>query len=223
METFLIDFAVAFLQQASEKGIFGGPFIRLGSLFSTVGPFVYQQAGALGYGLKGQPMLLGKLLFPRPDDSEKLFIEFRDQLATSLLKIDTKGKTFFDIYTKEELKSFGIDITAFPPNKALDNKFSLSQAKDILQIALIKGSTLGFHFSDIFSECWDCTYKLRPESEWQQMHTLGIIQSEKQQTLSLKEAIAGLAEGALAWVNENKPTLLSSNEVTLLKKLAASS
>ena len=37
------------VQQVSEKGLFGKPYVRLGRLFVAVGSWVYQQGRALGY------------------------------------------------------------------------------------------------------------------------------------------------------------------------------
>jgi hypothetical protein len=50
------------LDRAQEKRFFGKPYIRLGRLVFMVGFWVFQRAALLGYGLRNEPVILGKLL-----------------------------------------------------------------------------------------------------------------------------------------------------------------
>ena len=223
MASFLSVIAALAVRHASEQGLFGKPFVRLGKLFIVVGYWVYQQGGALGYGLKGHPALLGKLL-PRVDTEQaaKYVASLREVVTAHLAESEGQEKTFFHLYVVRELRGLGIDITAWPPSKVLDKKASPEMASDTMVISFIEGAALGYHFPELFKEYWDNTYRMRPDSEWQELRAKGLILSEVQQARPLGMAIAEIAEMAYLWAAEDAPQLLDSHEVQLLKRLAAS-
>ena len=223
MTSFLSVIAAPAVRQVSEQGLFGKPFVRLGKLFIVVGYWVYQQGGALGYGLKGHPALLGKLL-PRvaPEQAAKYVASLHEVVTAHLAESEGQEKTFFHLYVVRELRGLGIDIIAWPPSKVLGKKVSPEMASDTMVISFIEGAALGHHFPELFKEYWEHTYRQRPDSEWQEMRAQGLILSEVQQARPLGTAIAEIAEMAYLWAAEEAPQMLDSHEVQLLKRLATS-
>lgn len=223
MASFLSAIAAPAVRQVSEQRLLGKPFVRLGKLFIVVGYWVYQQGGVLGYGLKGHPALLGKLL-PRvdPEQAAKYVASLHEVVTAHLAESEGQEKTFFHLYIIREFRGLGVDITAWPPSKVLYKKVSPEMTSDTMVMSFIEGAALGYHFPELFKEYWDNTYRKRPDSEWQGLRARGIILSEVQQTLSLSAAISNIAEMAHLWAAEEAPQLLDSHEVQLLKRLAIS-
>jgi len=221
MGSFLNIVATPAVSQSVEKRLLGKPYVRLGRLFSMVGPWIYQQGGALGYALKDEPMLLGKLMGIPPEYAVKTINDIRETVASRLSEVMNEKKDFFFLYTVRELRSLGIEITAWPPSTALNDKCSQEQASDVMGRAFFEGVALGYHFPDIFKEYWENTYRMSPDAEWQKVRKLGIVSGE-QRARPLEEAIAELAEMAVWWGTNEAPELLESHEIQVLKRLATS-
>lgn len=222
MASFMSLIAAPAVQQASEKGLFGKPYVRLGRLFMTIGMWVYQQGGALGCGLAGHPEILGKLLGATSGQAE--YVQSLREIADSTLEqLEGREKTFHYLYLDRELRAIGIDIASWPPSKALEKKCNAEMASIVMTASFHEGAGLGFHFRDAFKEYWDNTYRDRPDSEWQEARSHGLQLSETQQERPLGAAVAELAETAVEWADEEAPGLLSASEISVLKGLSTTS
>lgn len=222
MVSFLSVIAAPAVRQVGEKGLFGKPYVRLGRLFLVIGSWVFQQGGALGYSLKGEPKLLGKLLGVDSEHAAEYVASLRKPVAAIISQAQTEEKTFFQLHTVRELRAYGVDLSVWPPSKALETKVSAEVASDVMREAFQKGAAFGCHFPEIFRQYWEYSYRVRPDSEWQEMRARGLILSEVQQARPLEVAIAELAEMALEWAIQEAPGLLDSREIQILNQLAVS-
>lgn len=223
MASFLSVVAAPAVQQVSEQGSFGKPFVRLGRLFIVIGYWVYQQGGAVAYGLRGYPALLSKFV-PRvaPEQATKYIESLREVVKAHLAESEEQQKTFFHLYVVRELRGLGIDMTAWPTSKVFDKKMSPEMVSDTMVISFIEGMALGYHYPELFKEYWDNTYRMRPDNEWQELRAQGLILSEVQQARPLTTAVAELAEAARIWAIEEAAGLFDSHEIEILKALSAS-
>ena len=222
MTSFLTIIACPAVQNITEKSLFGKPYVRIGRLFVALGYWVYQQGGLLGYALRDNPKLLAKLVAPPGASLEQAIKELYDSetVASELEEVKHEDKTFFHLYTLRELRSIGIELTSWPPDKNLEKKADVEFVGAVMRISFIKGVLLGFNFPNIFITYWENTYKVRANSEWKEMYRRGIAQSEVQPRLTLEEAIAELAQAAIAWSTEETSGRLNDNDIETLQQLA---
>lgn len=221
MVSFLSVIAAPAIRQVAEKPIFGKPYVRLGRLFIVIGLWVYQQGGVLGYGLKEEPKLLGKLLGANAEHDAEYVASLREPAAAIISQAQTEEKTFFQLHTVRELRAYGVDLTAWPPSKALESKVSAEVASNIMRKAFESGAALGYHFSETFRQYWQYSYRIRPDNEWGDMRAYGVVLSEVQQARPLGVAIAELATIALNRATKEAKGLLNSNEINILNQLAS--
>lgn len=224
MPSFMSIVAAPAWKQVTKQPLFGKPYIRVGKLFAVVGAWVYQQGGALGYGLRGHPMLLGKLLGVDPEKAAEYVAGLEDAVKPRLVEseIQAREMTFFHLYVVYELRRLDMDILAWPPDKKLNEKADAQYVDAVTAISFNEGAAVGCHFSEAFRQYWENTYRRRPDSEWQEMRRLGLTLSEIQQPRSLEMAVAELARGAVEWATAEAPGLLDDSELDVLNSLTAS-
>ena len=227
MTSFLTFLATPAIKQASEKSLFGSPYVRVGRLFTIVGNWVYQQGGVLGYVLRDHPDLLVKLMAPPEPSSfipqqaiEELY-GTRKLMAKEIENIANENMTFTSLYTKRELRDMGIELTKLPPDKGLNKKVDFNFANKVMRIAFVKGVAFGFHFPEKFSACWNESYSMVPEKEWTEAHNLGIVSSETQTTMTLGQATHAICEGALTWNTACSSGMLNDSDIRLLQTVIA--
>lgn len=225
MASFLTVIATPAIRQVSEKSVFGKPYVRIGRLFNVIGYWVYQEGGVLGYSLRDNSALLGKLAAPPEitNINEAEIVEYfkglSEKVASELEEVKDEEKTFFYLYTVRELRSIGIELIRWPPDKNLEKKADAEFAGDVMRISFLKGIALGFNFPEQFSIYWDNTYRMRPDSEWEEMRKRGIVFSEMQQKRTLNEAIVEIAENAIVWGTDESPHSLDKDDIETLKSL----
>lgn len=225
MASFLTVIATPAIRQVTEKSIFGGPYVRIGRLFHVIGYWVYQQGGVLGYALRDNPALLGKLAAPpeitNTNEVEivEYFKELSEKVASELEEVKDEEKAFFHLYTVRELRGIGIELIRWPPDKNLEKKANAEFVGDVMRISFIKGIALGFNFPEQFSIYWDNTYRVRSDSEWEEMRNRGIVLSEMQEKRTLKKAIVEMAENAILWGTDESPHSLDKDDIETLKSL----
>ena len=222
MPTLLEVVAAPAVLQVIEKPLFGKPYVRVGRLFVAIGAFLYQQGGALAYGLTERDTLLGKLLsadFHRAAD----YVEtLRKQAGSHLAEVEGQEKTFLQLYLARELRVMDIDIAAYPPSKDLEKKVPSEFASTVMAVAFVEGAGLGYHFPEQFKEYWENTYRGVSDRQWQEMRANGLTLPERQGSRSLEDAVADMAANASDWVNAEAPGLLTDSEMSVLKRLSAS-
>jgi hypothetical protein len=211
------------LEQVIEQPFFGKPHARLGRLFTVVGAWVYPQGGALGYGLRGHPALLGKLLGANPDEATEYVTEALADLVREYPPEAEGGeKDFFHIYVVRGLRDVGVDILAWPPSKKLDEKQDPQFVAEVATLAFHEGARFGYHLPELFRECWENTFRMPLAVGWQEAQRFGLELFETQKALPLEGAVAELAAGAIGWASEEAAGLLDDSELDVLKSLAAS-
>ena len=227
MTSFLTVIATPAVQQVGEKSLFGKPQVRIGRLFNVIGYWVYQQGGVMGYALRDNPALLGKLAAPPEINNinETEIVEYfrglSEQVASQLDEVKNEEKSFFYLYTVRELRKIGIELIRWPPDKNLDKKANAEFAGDVMRISFLQGIALGFNFPEQFSIYWDNTYRMRPDSEWEEMRNRGIVLSEMQIKRTLNEAIVDIAENAITWGTHEAPKVLDTHDIQILETLIA--
>ena len=206
------------LERVIERRWFGNSYVRLGPLYLIVGAWLFQQGGALGYGLKEQPHLLGKLL-KGSSGSQDLVDGLRPSVETYLERAKGSERTFYHIFAAPQLRSRGVDVDAWPPSKEWDAKVEKEMVSTVITNSFVEGAALGYHFPDTFQECWEETFRVRPDQEWQELHSLGLPLSEFQHERRLDQAVAKVATLAIGWA-AHTPGLLDIREVEALYSLA---
>lgn len=207
--------------QLFEKGLLGKRFVRLSRLYIVIGMYLFEQGGALGYSLRGQPALLGKLLGFPPEEATEGIRDIHAIATSCQERFEGEEHGFFDLYVVPELERLGIDIRAYPPSKDMDKKVDQKTAYTVMVMAFLAGAALGYHFPDRFKRFSEYHYRPVPNSEWQRHRAAGLELPEMQEPRSLEEAVGELAASAAEWATEEAPELLSSSEIDLLNSLAA--
>lgn len=226
MSSFLTFLATPAVKQVTRKPVFGKPYTSIGSLFCVIGWWVYQQGGVLGYIFRDNPNLLAKLAVPpgitvinEKQITEELK-ELSSEVESRLKENEAEEKTLFHLYTFRELRNIGIDLSRGPLGKDLKKlreKVDAELAGDVMRMAFAEGTAFGFNFPEQFAIYWDNTYRIMPDSKWQEWRQRGIILSEKQRKLTLNEAIVEVAEGAIIWNKNQSPKMLDPNDICVLK------
>lgn len=223
MSSFLTFLATPAVKQVSKRPIFGKPYTSIGSLFGVVGWWVYQEGGVLGYFFRDTPNLLVKLAAPPgiTTINEKQIIkeikELSSVVESKLKEVEDEEKTFFHLYTLRELRNIGIDLLRWPPDKELNKKVNAEFAGDVMRMSFIEGIAFGFNFPKQFAIYWDNTYRIWPDSKWEEMRQRGIVRSKIQHKRTLNEAIVEIAEEAIIWGTNQSPNMLDPNDICVLK------
>jgi len=211
-------FAISMIRE--EGRLFGKPYTRLGSLFISAGYWLFQSGGALGYGLRGHPVILGKLLGSPPKSAGNYVQEVLLNLASEqLTQASGKDKNFFQLYLIPTLAEYGYELS-------LEDKSWLTKKQDFneaisqfMQIIFQKGVSVGFNFPEELSTYWNETHSQRTKEEWAEMYKRGMVSSPQQDTLKLQDEVSVALTSAADWVRERAPTQLTAKELSTLDKL----
>jgi len=225
MSSFLTFLATPAIKQVSKKPIFGEPYTSIGSLFIVIGWWVYQAGGVLGFCLRDTPDLLAKLAAPpgietiNTEEIIKGIKESSSIVESRLKEAEDEEKTFFHLYTLRQLRSIGIDSARWPPDKRLNDKADTECAGGVMRISFVEGIDFGYNFPEQFAIYWDNTYRIRPDSEWQEWRERSIVHSKIQYKQTLKEAIVQIVEGAITWGTSQSPNMLDPNDIRVLQEI----
>lgn len=203
-----------------EKGWFGQRYIRAGPVVVTLGGWYFEQGGALGYGLEGHAGILGKLLGCEAGREQEGVQSLRATAESRLKEVEGRERNFFELWAKPSMRDGGINVTQWPPSKALDQHMSVPQAARIMALAFAIGATISFHFPDAFKGYWEETYRSRPDDEWQKFRAMGIALSENQGQNPLNAEVTRMAELAALWAEQVSPNAMVRSEISVLRDLA---
>jgi len=214
--------AVAMPKVTEGGGLFGKKYIRLGPLSCTIGSWMFQAGGTLGYGLRDCPAILGKLL-GLPVDSAKEYVQdtLRKLAIDQLAQAPGEDKTLGDLFLFPTLAQAGHELT--PGAKWISIKVhDMGKVWEFAQTAFQKGAAIGFHFPKDLRIYWTNTFKPRPQKEWDEACRLGIVTTQQQDILILEDEAKSALAGVTDWVRTTAPTQLTSDELSELEKLASS-
>jgi hypothetical protein len=217
--------AVAMPKVTEGGGLFGKKYIRLGPLLCTVGGWMFQAGGTLGYGLRDHPVILGKLLGVPADRANEYVQNTLREIATSqLAQTSGKDKTLADLFVFPTLAQSGYDLTPGAKfAKWINIKVhDMERVWGFVQTAFQKGAAISFHFPEDFRIYWTNTFKPRPQKEWDEAYRLGIVTTQQQDILVLEDETRSALAGVTDWVRTTAPTQLTSDELSILEKLASS-
>jgi hypothetical protein len=205
-------------QQVAEKSFLGKVYIRLGRLIFVVGDWVFQRGALIGYGLRGEPVILGKLLGAPHGQELSFVLSLKKGAEDRLRQTPAEDFNFQQMYAVQELKGMGIEYPTWPPSKALERKCDSPQIMSLATSSFAAGAAFGHHFPDEFRACWGNSYRLRPDEEWQAMKDAGLELPETQQENPLPGNVAEVFD--LALVSAGADERFSSDELSLLADLA---
>jgi len=205
-----------------DGGLFGKKYIRLGPLIITVGGWMFQCGGTLGYGFRDYPVILTKLLGVPSDNANKFIQDYLQKLADDLLRqVTGQDKTLTDLFLYPTLAQSGHELT--PGAKWMDTKVNDQEwTWKFIQITCQQGVAVSFHFPEIFQTCWINTFKQKPQEEWDEAYRLGVVSTPQQDSLILEDEVKNTLSGAVDWVREIVPTHFISSELSTLETLANS-
>lgn len=216
-------FAAVAVPKVTEGGqLFGKKYVRMGPLFLAVGGWMFQSGGTLGYGLKDHSLILGKLLgIPAERANDYVQNVLQRTAIDQLAQVTGNNKTLTDLFLYPALAESGYELTPDAEwiNIRVNNEESIYS---FTQIAFQKGVAVSFHFPKDFRIYWTNTFKQRPQKEWDEMYRSGIVTTARQDILILEDEVNSALTGAVDWVREIAPTQLTSNELSILEKLASS-
>lgn len=217
--------AVAVPKVTEGGGLFGKKYIRLGSLFLTIGGWMFQAGGTLGYGLRDYPVILCKLLGVPADRANEYVQNTLQKIATSqLAQTSGKDKTLADLFLFPTLVQSGYELTpAAKFAKWINIKVhDMEKIWEFAQTAFQKGAAISFHFPEDFRIYWTNTFKPQPQKEWDEAYRLGIVTTPQQDILILEDEASSALAGVTNWVRASAPMQLTSDELSILEKLASS-
>jgi hypothetical protein len=226
MSIFLSWVAGPHIQQVAERTFFGKHYIRVSRLIGIVGYWVYQQGGVLGYALGDEPLLLGKLLglFEERDPrADEYLRKLRPMVQDSLNRVDQDELTFFQVYLVNEFADLGIDIFEWPPSEKLNKKADENFAYNVMRISYRKGASFAFNFPSKFRECWERSYNIKLDDDWQWLYSRGLQITAKQPDTTLPEAVINMANLALEWIKNDESDTFSTRESNVLQNLVKNS
>ena len=220
--------ATAAVRKATEKPLLGRPYVPLVRLYWTVGGWLHQQGGALGYGLQDHHHLLTKILLGDSSKQDPDWVaNLRESVEELLPRVKADEANLDDLYLWPAMQSHGISL----PTVALDNraakaakkkKLSPEEAQVRMTSAFNQGATTACHFPDTFEEYWESSYRHAPIDEWQRARAHGLDLPETQpDALSLSDATADIAATVLEWTTEVALGLLDERELQALNELAS--
>jgi len=217
--------AVAVPKVIEGGGLFGKKYVRLGPLLCTVGSWMFQAGGTLGYGLRDHPVILGKLLGVPADRANEYVQDTLRKLATDqLAQASGKDKTLEDLFVFPTLAQSGYELT--PTSKFAKwikiKVHDMERVWGFVQTAFQTGAAISFHFPEEFRIYWTNTFKPRPQKEWDEAFRLGIVTTQQQDILILEDEVSNALAGAIDWVRASAPVQLTSDELSTLEKLAGS-
>jgi len=208
------------LDRAPEKRLFGKPYIRLGRLVFMVGFWVFQRAALLGYGLRNEPVILGKLLGSPVGEELSFVLTLREDAEGRLRETPADEFNFVQMYAVRVLRYMGIEYPTWPPNKALERKCDPLEVNILVRSAFWAGAAVGHHFPERFQACWENSNRIQPAAEWQEMRAAGLGLPEMQEENPLEEALSLVMQISAAWANELAAKRFSSDELAILTRLA---
>jgi len=197
----------------------GGYFVRLGPLFMGIVPWVAQTGACLGLGLHGQPVILGKLLGVDPEKADEYVKELEGIARKILAKASTDERSILTLFSYPDLEAFGVYPENMMRTKTIRRKCDSDFAARVTDIAFSKGAAIGYYHPDIFRECWESTYRMRSEDEWQKWRLAGLNLQENQTPNPLESGIAAAAETVLEWCDSYAPGYLLDGEIAIIKSL----
>jgi hypothetical protein len=215
--------SIAIPKVTEGGGLFGKKYyIRLGPLLCTVGSWMFQGGGTLGYGLRDYPVILGKLLGVPVDHANEYVRNALREIATNQLALASgKDKTLAGLILFPTLAQWGYELVLGA--KWINIKVhDMERIWEVALVAFHKGVAIGFHFPEDFRIYWTNTFKLRPQKEWDELYRLGIVTTLQQDILILKDEASSALAGVIEWVRMSAPTRLTSDELSILEKLASS-
>ena len=215
-------FAGMSVPKVTEEGLFGGPYVRQGPLLITVGGWMFQCGSVLGYGLKDNPLILGKLLGIPAEHAEEYVQDVLQKLASKqLAQASGKDTTLSQLYLFPTLAEAGYELT--PGAKWIDVKIKEDEMIfNFSNIAFQKGAAVGFHFPKKFQVYWANTYKPRSEDEWDEAYRMGIVTTPQQNILILEDEVCNVLADSADWIKENAPAQLTRQEISTLHNLVSS-
>lgn len=207
---------------AAENPRFRKPFIRLGPLFMSVGAWVFQNGGCLGYALRDNPALLGKLLGVDADNAAA-YIEGSKATAQSRSDwVNAGERSLFNAYVLLEFGKLEIVTENGLDQKALEQKCDEDFAQTVTVLSFHGGAFYGFYYPEEFADCWSGTYGARSPNEWAEAKELGIVDGEQsEQTLQL--GVSTVATGVYEWAQSYAGGYVTDAELTMIRDLAESS
>ena len=210
------DIADAVVAKAAEKPLLGKPFIRLGPLFMRVGATVFEAGGCLGYALRENKPLLGKLLGVDPDRAGT-YIAGLERSAHGRSDYAAAGEqTLLEAYVRWELALMGILDSDGIDEKELGRKCDEQFAQLVTVMAFNNGAGFGFYFPEEFGECWTRTWDEELNSpEW--------AEAKEEGWGTLEWGISTAAVGVYRWAQSYALGYITDDELAIITKLLESS
>ena len=201
--------------------MFGGPYVRQGPLLLTVGGWMFQCGSLLGYSLKDNPLILGKLLGIPAERAEEYVRDVLQKIASNqLAQASSKDATLHQLYLFPTLREAGYELT--PGAKWIDVRIKEDEMIfNLVNIAFQKGAGVGFHFPKEFQVYWANMYKPRSEDEWDEAYRMGIVNTPQQNILILEEEVRNVLADSADWIEENVPAQLTRQEISTLRNLSS--
>ena len=196
--------------KVAEKPRFGKPFIRLGPLVSAVGMYIFQAGGSLGYSLRENSTLLGKLLGVDSGREEEFISSLKEPADIRgdfvMSGSSAENKDFHATYVLFEYATMGMVGPRGVDESELKEKCDSNLSQMVTTLAFSSGVGFGYFQPQQFVECWESTYGVGEDSR-----------------RTLEMGISQTAIGVHQWTQSDAEGYLAETELDIVKELVEKS
>ena len=202
-----------------EGGLFRKKFARQGPLYLTVGGWMSQTGGALGYGIRDHPVTLGKLLGQHTDHASEYVQNTLWELATEIVALAREGESLREVFVGQVLAEEGLKLE---PNaewmsmRIHDFKIVWLSAQAFFR----RGAAVGFHFPNEFRGYWASAHRPHSKDEWDKFDRMGIVTAPEQDVLSLEDHVRDVLADCADWMEETAPSQFTREEASAVREMA---
>ena len=202
-----------------KKNWRGKPYFELGPLILTVGTWLFERGGILGYTLRDNPELLSKVM---PVPNLGAYERITKQLASIWLDfLPESDPSFKKWYADPTLEAHDMIFPAYPEPKGWRKKISWEQTTELMGEAFLRGSAIGSTAPSSFRTVFENTYRPVDPERWQEAFRAGAVDSPGQRMLTLEDAIRDCLVETATWAqSEPEASAITDEEFASLWHLA---
>lgn len=221
MSSLMLALAQPSISHLAKKNWRGKPYFELGPTVLTMGAWLFERGGMVGYALRDDLELLSKVM---PVANANAYQYLSNELSPTLIDSLPKEKpNFINWYAKPLLYSFGLIFPCIPLPKDWTKRISPQEAESVAAEAFLKGSIAGSIYPKEFRNVWESNYAPSDPDEWQMAYQIGLVGASEQEVLVFDDEIGDLLMGIGEWAeSDTKESGFSEEDLTEIWLLGSS-
>jgi hypothetical protein len=184
---FAMTMAKIYIQQGTQKPLFGKPYIMTGSYWGVCG-YLFQQCGLIGKQFSDGDIDSFIRVFAGQEGMEKSAFEYLSNMVSKEILPHINDITSFHelvaIREQNRVKFAGNSNDFFI--KYGDQKFPQSNAAMLAAEWASYGGCLGLNYPEKITNLYESSNK--PNSKWKEGYELGLVSTPEQPQISLEDA-----------------------------------